>query len=316
MAMREVRIAPFSMSVTRVVSGQSGQWSYTAWSGVKRVLVTGLNVPKNYHDAECYVTEADRISDSSGRSTTGNMVDSITMALPAGAKNVSIPIQFIGTAGTSSSASRPASSATFRIQGVKLIYSYGSGDTFSGAKSPGKRKFQLNTPPQIMYLYDPETKSSYYFDGVTSLEHSLTVKVEDDPKNAKKETHINNAKVEPNKLTISAMMSNLYTTEGALPGKKKNRAQNALDVLDRIRNDRKKLDVITSMRTYKEMLIESIAIKQDDSNVEGWEAQISLKQFMAAPKKAEITGISSTDDGMLLTPSNISMTLTSWGVGG
>lgn len=158
----------------------------------------------------------------------------------------------------------------------------------------------LEIPEQPIYLYDPDTGATYYFDGVIKIEHAVQLKIEDDPSNIKKaEEYTNNAKNEPDEVKIEIAMSNVYATTGDLPGRSGDRLKNAFSVLDELKTSRKLLKVITSLKTYSDMLIKSLAVTQAEGNADGWSGELTLHQLVEPYKAAKKSNNTSdeVDDG-------------------
>ena len=145
-----------------------------------------------------------------------------------------------------------------------------------GKKWKGSEKFPI--PPQACYIYDKDKKKTYMFDGVTKVAHSMTLKVEEEPKNEKKADFVNNAKNEPNKVTFDVVMSDVYTSRDDLTNTMQVRSMSALKVLNDLKRSRRKVDVITNLMTYKDMLLQSLAITQDDTIHFGWAGQITFQE--------------------------------------
>lgn len=155
-------------------------------------------------------------------------------------------------------------------------------------------------PEQSVWLYDPATDLAYYFDGVIKVQHSISVKIEDDPANIKKaEKYTNNATNEPDEVQIEIVMSGVYTTAGALSGDSGDRIRNAFSVLDALKRACTLLQVITPLKTYTDMLIKSLAVQQADGAVDSWSGTITLHERIEEAKKKKDqprTG-SAEDDG-------------------
>ncbi|MBR2799811.1 MAG: hypothetical protein IKE04_02825 [Oscillospiraceae bacterium] len=155
-------------------------------------------------------------------------------------------------------------------------------------------------PEQPVYLYDPDTGATYFFDGVIKIEHSIQLKIEDDPSNIKNaKAYTNNARNEPDEIKIEIAMSNVYVTTGDLPGKSGDRLKNAFSVLDGLKSACRLLSVVTTLKTYTKMLIKSLTVTQAEGNADGWNGEITLHQLLEpykAPKARNNTS-SEVDDG-------------------
>ena len=118
--------------------------------------------------------------------------------------------------------------------------------------------------PQAMYIYCKDRGETYMFDGVIKVNHTMTLKIEEEPDEKKASQYVNNAKNESNKVTFDIIMSDVYTDRNDLTKRAENRSESALTVLNALKRDRVLLDVITNLMTYKNMLLAGITLTQDD----------------------------------------------------
>ena len=180
--------------------------------------------------------------------------------------------------------------ATVKLSKVQLsvVYKKSAG---AADDTPAPKDFPA--PPQSVAIYDPATKKSYWFDGVIKLQHTGTLKLEEDLSEKKayeKTKYVNNAKVEPDKVTLNVIMSDVYTDENDLTvtvktgknGKKtstgETRSTAAVKVLHALKDDRTKLMVITPQYIYSDMLLSGMSINQDEENPYGWEGQLTFQK--------------------------------------
>lgn len=141
----------------------------------------------------------------------------------------------------------------------------------------------FEAPAQPAYIFDRDVNHSLLFDGIIKIQHNMQVKIEDDQKNVKKEM-VNNAKVEPNEVTFEVVMSDVYTTSGDLTGSSGSRLVNAYTALEELKNSRRKVDVITELMTYKNMLLKSIVTTQDETSTDSWHATVTFHEILAGDK--------------------------------
>jgi hypothetical protein len=173
----------------------------------------------------------------------------------------------------------------------------------------------LAVPPQSVCVYDQEKGSILLFDGVTKIQHALSMKIEEEPEKHKDE-YTNNARNEPDKLTLDVVMSDVYDGGGAITNARSftsteqtafdktkasliardktepfTRSENALYVLHDLKESRRKLSVITPHFIHTDMIIASITVNQDEEHTDGWEGQIVFQHTYkaAAPKKTSST---------------------------
>ena len=159
----------------------------------------------------------------------------------------------------------------------------------------------MSIPPTSCCIFDPSTGKTYVFDGVVQIQHSMSMKMEEEPQKA--EQFVNNAKNEPDKVTLDVVMSDVHSNSSALggsasmnaeqsaaynAGKKyfgssgSSRSANALAILRELKESRKKISVVTPQYVHTDMLISSITCNQDDETPYGWSGQIVFQHAYAA----------------------------------
>lgn len=182
-------------------------------------------------------------------------------------------------------------------------------DYESPATAPQQKKQDnevMTVPPQSVCIYDNSTGKTYLFDGVLKIQHQLTMKIEEEP-SKKKDEYVNNARNEPDKVTIEVVMSDVYSGGGAFSNSaglsneqsaarnatknsvsiEDSRSANAFAVLHALKEARQKLAVITPQFVYVNMIIASVTTNQDDSCPYGWMGQIVFQRAYEQKKKQE-----------------------------
>ncbi len=131
----------------------------------------------------------------------------------------------------------------------------------------------------------------YTFDGVTSIAHSLTLKVEKDSDSSLGSDYINNARNEPDIVTLSVVASDVNSQLEDWSGQ-------MIRSLAAIKENRILCQVVTSLRSYDNMLLTEMSILQDETCPCGWMGTLTFT-------KAEATGTAAakTDDNAS-TPAN------------
>ena len=156
-------------------------------------------------------------------------------------------------------------------------------------------EFQFRIPPQDVCIFDQEESKVYTFDGVLKIQQSMTLKIEEDP-SKKKELYVNNARNEPDKVTLDVMMSDVYsgtstltvhtgsdaTQQAAMSAfdgtQESTRSGRAVAVLHMLKEARRMLTVITPQYVYTDMLLQGVTISQDDATPFGWEGQLTFQE--------------------------------------
>ena len=178
----------------------------------------------------------------------------------------------------------------------------------------------LVVPPQNVCIYDESDGAIYFFDGVIKINHTLSMDIQEEPDSQKKKKYVNNAKNEPDKLTLDIVMSDVYTgngpivdnagsftdkqraafnaTEGSLIKRNAQdpwtRSENAFYTLHWLKEERRKLAVITPQFVHTDMIISSFTCNQDENCPFGWEGQLV---FQEAYEKEPVKQKSTRGDG-------------------
>ena len=120
----------------------------------------------------------------------------------------------------------------------------------------------------------------YSFDGVTSISHALSLKVATDSDSDEDGDYVNHAKNEPDVLTLSVVASDANT---AVIGW----SRQTMTSLCQIKEMRLLCRVVTSLRTYENMLLTALSVQQDENCPEGWTGTLTFTYAgPAAPAQA------------------------------
>jgi len=122
----------------------------------------------------------------------------------------------------------------------------------------------------------------YSFDGVTSISHSLSLKVNTDSDSSGAADVINNARNEPDVVTLSVVASDNHVPVSGW-------ARQTMRSLAGIKEGRYLCTVVTSMRTYEDMLLTGIMVLQDENCPEGWTGTLTFTH-VSAPESAAGAG--------------------------
>jgi len=122
----------------------------------------------------------------------------------------------------------------------------------------------------------------YFFDAFLKLDHSSKLKITEHP--VEEGANIaDHAYVEPQSLTIEIGMSDACT--GLVDGQfeqKYTRSVSAFDTLKTLQEQRIPLKVHTRLKTYENMLIETITVPDDYMTLYGLRATIGLREIIVA----------------------------------
>ena len=109
----------------------------------------------------------------------------------------------------------------------------------------------------------------YSFDGVTSVSHSLSLKIVTDADSSSEGDTVNNARNEPDVVTLSVVASDTHVNVAGW-------SMQTLRSLAAIKESRYLCKVVTSLRTYDDMLLSSIDVLQDETCLEGWTGTLTF----------------------------------------
>lgn len=115
----------------------------------------------------------------------------------------------------------------------------------------------------------------YSFDGVTSISHSMSLKVATDSDTSGWADVINNARNEPDVVTLSVVASDTHVPVAGW-------ASQTLRSLCQIKENRLLCTVVTSMRSYSDMLLTAISVLQDENAQESWSGTLTFTHFEPA----------------------------------
>ena len=194
---------------------------------------------------------------------------------------------------------------------LKITYEDGESDKEKEKEQP-KSGLKFRVPPQSVCVYDQDEKKLYTFDGVIKIQQSMTLKIEEDP-SKKKELYVNNARNEPDKVTLDVMMSDVYgdmaggqlTVEASSfdansaqsigSGGGNTRSSRAVAVLHTLKESRRMLTVVTPQYVYTDMLLQGITISQDDTCPYGWQGQLTFQEKYEVIQKKDKTSSDGTN---------------------
>ena len=211
-----------------------------------------------------------------------------------------------------------SSSVTFSK--VYLLIDYGK-STSGNSGSSGTNEPGFKVPPQSTCIYDQKTKAVYLFDGVTKIQHSISVDIQEKPESDKNK-YVNNAKNEPDKVTLDVVMSDVYSGGGSIFNHTKmskkmktawnatknqmtaresksamSRSEKAYYTLHWLKEQRHKVSVITPQFIYVNMIVASFTVNQDDACPFGWEGQMVLQEAFESAASKRNASQQKTEDG-------------------
>ena len=116
----------------------------------------------------------------------------------------------------------------------------------------------------------PSYGYTYTFSGVISVQHHLSLKIQTKSDSETGEDYINGARNQPDKVVLTVIESDV----GHLPGW----ADRMIQALDSIRKTRTLYNVVTSAKTYVNMLLTEITATVNEASQSGWQGTLTFLQ--------------------------------------
>lgn len=219
--------------------------------------------------------------------------------------NVDLKVTFKFKANGSKNKDTNMHYSTTQFKDVYLLIEYEGTVVESTPTLPVDESQNFHVPPQSVAVYNQENGTLYLFDGVAKIQHTFSVKIEEEPEKHKDE-FVNNARNQPDKLVLDVLMSDVYSDDDSLTiasgwdesiqetaynsAKERlintsSRSGNAVAVLRKLKEARTKLSVITPQYVHVDMILATITINQDDTCPFGWQGQIEFQHTFKAEEK-------------------------------
>ncbi len=127
----------------------------------------------------------------------------------------------------------------------------------------------------------------YSFDGVTSISHSLNLRIATDSESEDWTDYVNNARNEPDVVTLSVTASDANVPVVGW-------SRQTMNSLAQIKEARLLCKVVTSLRTYDNMLLTALNVTQDENCPDGWIGTLTFTHSEPPPAAAPTEDYSST----------------------
>ena len=138
------------------------------------------------------------------------------------------------------------------------------------------------------YIILQEQGYQYHFDGVTAVSAALSLKVTADGDSSSPDSDFSvTARNEPDTVTLSVIASD---TGSSVSGW----AKQTLRTLAQIKEKLLLCKVVTPFRTYSNMLLTSISVRQDDTMQDGWAGDLTFTRTSVSAGTAKSSSNSST----------------------
>ena len=144
---------------------------------------------------------------------------------------------------------------------------------YSAFSSSAEETYRL-LPSSSAYIRCKTGKKTrtYHFTGVTSIEHSLSLSIE--KTSSQGSDLVNGARNQPCRVTLNIVETDTENPEGS--------AKEFLDRLASIKKKRVHCTVVTSLATYKKMLLSDISVTQDGTDICGWTGKLTFAEHITS----------------------------------
>ncbi len=112
-------------------------------------------------------------------------------------------------------------------------------------------------------------KQTWHFTGVTSIEHNLSLNLNSTA--SRESDMVSGARNRPDRVTLSVIETDAVRGAGG--------SARILADMDALKRSRTLCRVVTSMGTYRKMLLSEITAAQDEENQCGWKGTLSFTEY-------------------------------------
>ena len=118
----------------------------------------------------------------------------------------------------------------------------------------------------------PSYGFTYTFSGVISVQHAFSLKIQTESESATGTDYVNGARNQPDKVILSVLESDV----GHLSGW----ADRMLQAMESLKRARALCSVVTSARTYTNMLLSEFTAELDETSQSGWQGTLVFTQYV------------------------------------
>ena len=143
----------------------------------------------------------------------------------------------------------------------------------------------MNASSSAYIVYTVESKKkkkkyTYHFTGVISIEHNLSLSLQNT--SSQGEDILNGARNQPDQVTLSVVETDAEHEPGW--------SKKMLKAMKTIKKDKIVFRLVTSMMTYKKMILTDITATQDEENQDGWSGTLVCTQYVSSGSEGEQDG--------------------------
>ena len=130
------------------------------------------------------------------------------------------------------------------------------------------------------YVVCQKLKYTYHFTGVTAIEHNLALNIGNDASQGG--DIINGARNLPDQVTLSVIETDAVRGAGG--------SARMLEAMASLKKNRYLCKVVTSMGTYKDMLLTEITAAEDEETPCGWTGSLAFMKYVPASSSSSSGG--------------------------
>ena len=132
----------------------------------------------------------------------------------------------------------------------------------------------------------PSYGYTYTFSGIISIQHEFSLKILTEAESASGTDYVNGARNKPDKIILTVA----ETDVGKLTGW----ADRMLQSMESIKQTRTLCNVVTSAKTYSNMLLSEFVATEDESSQCGWKGTLTFVQYVPPPVQEKTDDNAST----------------------
>ena len=117
----------------------------------------------------------------------------------------------------------------------------------------------------------PSYGYTYSFSGVISVRHEFALKISTDNESAGDREVVTGVRNQPDKVTLTV----IETDVGPIAG----RADRMIQAMEALKRTRTRCEVVTSARTYTDMLLSEFTAVIDETSQSGWQGTLTFTQY-------------------------------------
>ena len=134
--------------------------------------------------------------------------------------------------------------------------------------------------PSSVSVRVPAYGYTYTFSGVLSVKHAFSLKILTDAESAAGTDYVNGARNQPDRVTLRVAESDVGNRAGW--------ADRMLQAMESLKRARALCSVVTSARTYTNMLLSEFTAELDETSQSGWQGTLVFTQYVPPAPAARV----------------------------